>query len=257
MSSSCSVHQRGWCLSVGKWVCYGLPWWWSCFVRVSLQQPWWGPRCLRRHPGLLVFIMARGQWEVQCHAPKWLRSCPPCWQDVPRVGREPSFDDLVEAYQQASLARQRLAHLCWLYFSGSMTLYHILLECHEWHQLVSLVIISLFYFFGSRFLVSFVFIGFFFKSTKHDHDKDNLPTKLLRIWIFGKMKLEDFIHLISVAGYRCARLRWTRILLGIPSTGGHLVQLKNNMRHNIGRIKSVWFKIYKIIPTNEGSIKNR
>ena len=34
---------------------------------------------------------------------------------------------------------------------------------------------------------------------EHDYVKDNLPAKLLCIWTFGKMKLEDFKDLISVA----------------------------------------------------------
>lgn len=40
------------------------------------------------------------------------------------------------------------------------------------------------------------------RSTEHDHVKDNLPAKLLRIRTFGKMKLEDFKDLISPADYR-------------------------------------------------------
>ena len=32
----------------------------------------------------------------------------------------------------------------------------------------------------------------FFRSTEHDYVKDNLPAKLFRIRMFGKMKLEDF-----------------------------------------------------------------
>ena len=37
---------------------------------------------------------------------------------------------------------------------------------------------------------------------EHDHVKDNLPTKLLRIRTFGKMKLEEFKDLISNADYK-------------------------------------------------------
>ena len=37
----------------------------------------------------------------------------------------------------------------------------------------------------------------------------------------------------------------------------HLVHFKNDVRHNIGRIKFVCNKIYKRIPNNEVSIKSR
>ena len=40
------------------------------------------------------------------------------------------------------------------------------------------------------------------RSTEHDHVKDNLPAKLLRIRTFGKMKLEEFKDLISPADYK-------------------------------------------------------
>jgi hypothetical protein len=42
----------------------------------------------------------------------------------------------------------------------------------------------------------------FCRSTEHDHVKDNLPAKLLRIRTFGKMKLEEFKDLISPADYK-------------------------------------------------------
>ena len=46
-------------------------------------------------------------------------------------------------------------------------------------------------------------LGFVFcRSTEHDHVKDNLPAKLLRIRTFGKMKLEEFKDLISFADYK-------------------------------------------------------
>ena len=38
--------------------------------------------------------------------------------------------------------------------------------------------------------------------------------------------------------------------------GNHLVHFKNNIRHNIGRIKFFDIKIIKNIPNNEGSIKS-
>lgn len=109
MSSSCSGHQRGWCLSVGKWVCHELLWWWPSLVRVSFQQPWRGPLYHWRYHGLLEFIMVWDEWRVRCHVSKLLWSCPYWWQDVLCMGGEPSFDGLIEAHQQASLARQKLA----------------------------------------------------------------------------------------------------------------------------------------------------
>ena len=45
----------------------------------------------------------------------------------------------------------------------------------------------------------------FFRSTKHNHVKDNIFAKYLCIRTFGKMKLEEFKNLISVADYKvCA-----------------------------------------------------
>ena len=41
-----------------------------------------------------------------------------------------------------------------------------------------------------------------YRSTEHDHVKDNLHTKLLRIWTFGKIKLEEFKDLLSIAVYK-------------------------------------------------------
>jgi hypothetical protein len=43
---------------------------------------------------------------------------------------------------------------------------------------------------------------FLYRSTEHDHVKDNLPAKLLRIRTFGKMKLENFKDLLSIADYK-------------------------------------------------------
>ena len=40
------------------------------------------------------------------------------------------------------------------------------------------------------------------RSTEHDHVKDNLSAKLLRIRTFWKMKLDEFKDLISVADYK-------------------------------------------------------
>ena len=54
----------------------------------------------------------------------------------------------------------------------------------------------------SFFIVSLILITLYFRSTWHNYIKDNLPAKLLRIRTFGKMKLEDFKDLISVADYK-------------------------------------------------------
>ena len=51
-------------------------------------------------------------------------------------------------------------------------------------------------------IVSLILITLVFRSTEHNHIKDNLPAKLLRIRTFGKMKLEDFSDLILVDDYK-------------------------------------------------------
>ncbi len=51
-------------------------------------------------------------------------------------------------------------------------------------------------------LFTFCSCSSFCRSTEHDHVKDNLPAKLLRIRTFGKMKLEEFKDLISPADYK-------------------------------------------------------
>jgi hypothetical protein len=59
---------------------------------------------------------------------------------------------------------------------------------------------------SSSFCIFWIFVSFgsssFCRSTEHDHVKDNLLTKLLRIRTFGKMKLEEFKDLISPADYK-------------------------------------------------------
>jgi hypothetical protein len=40
------------------------------------------------------------------------------------------------------------------------------------------------------------------RSTENDHVKDSLPAKLLCIRTFGKMRLEEFKDLLSVADYK-------------------------------------------------------
>jgi hypothetical protein len=58
------------------------------------------------------------------------------------------------------------------------------------------------------FSLSFVFSAFppltfsLCRSTENDHVKDSLPAKLLRIRTFGKMRLEEFKDLLSVADYK-------------------------------------------------------
>ena len=59
-----------------------------------------------------------------------------------------------------------------------------------------------FSFAGLVFFRYFFLIDLFFRSTEHDHVKDNLPAKLLRIRTFGKMKLEEFKDLISSGNYK-------------------------------------------------------
>ena len=45
--------------------------------------------------------------------------------------------------------------------------------------------------------------------------------------------------------------------MNIDSRVVHLVHLKNDMQHNIRRIKFIKHKIYKRIPNNEGFIKSK
>ena len=65
----------------------------------------------------------------------------------------------------------------------------------------SLKVFICFSFILFRSLIFIYFISFL-RSTEHDHVKDNLPSKLLRIRTFGKMKLEDFKDLISSVDYK-------------------------------------------------------
>ena len=57
-----------------------------------------------------------------------------------------------------------------------------------------------------------------FKSTEHNHVKDNLPAKLLFIRTFGKMKLEDFKDLISVSDYRMCKSKMDKHPTWYPLT---------------------------------------
>jgi hypothetical protein len=56
------------------------------------------------------------------------------------------------------------------------------------------------------------------RSTEHDHIKDNLPAKLLRIRTFGKMKLEEFKDLISPQDYKTCEAKMLKNLTWYPLT---------------------------------------
>ena len=65
--------------------------------------------------------------------------------------------------------------------------------------------------FVSRLLISC-------RSTEHDHVKDNLPAKLLRIRTFGKMKLEEFKDLISPSDYKTCEIKMLKTPTWYPLT---------------------------------------
>ena len=56
------------------------------------------------------------------------------------------------------------------------------------------------------------------RSTEHDHVKDNLPAKLLRIRTFGKMKLEEFKDLISPQDYKTCEAKMIKNPTWYPLT---------------------------------------
>ena len=56
------------------------------------------------------------------------------------------------------------------------------------------------------------------RSTEHDHVKDNLPTKLLRIRTFGKMRLEEFKDLLSVSDYKMCESKMEKTTTSYPLT---------------------------------------
>jgi len=56
------------------------------------------------------------------------------------------------------------------------------------------------------------------RSTEHDHVKDNLPAKLLRIRTFGKMKLEEFKELISASDYNSCLAKMDKTPTWYPLT---------------------------------------
>ncbi len=68
------------------------------------------------------------------------------------------------------------------------------------------------------FQLSIILICLFLRSTEHDHVKDNLPAKLLRIRTFGKMKLEDFKDLISVPDYKTCETKMEKNPTWYPLT---------------------------------------
>jgi hypothetical protein len=86
-------------------------------------------------------------------------------------------------------------------------------------------------------LVFWIFFSFgfssFCRSTEHDHVKDNLPAKLLRIRTFGKMKLEEFKDLISPADYKTCESKIDKNPTWYPLTLDVFVKF-----------------LYKVIPTS-------
>jgi hypothetical protein len=56
------------------------------------------------------------------------------------------------------------------------------------------------------------------RSTEHDHVKDNLPAKLLRIRTFGKMKLEEFKDLMSSQDYKTCEAKLLKTPIWYPLT---------------------------------------
>ena len=56
------------------------------------------------------------------------------------------------------------------------------------------------------------------RSTEHDHVKDNLPAKLLRIRTFGKMKLDEFKDLISPQDYKTCEAKMLKTPTWYPLT---------------------------------------
>ena len=68
------------------------------------------------------------------------------------------------------------------------------------------------------FQLSIILICLFLRSTEHDHVKDNLPAKLLRIRTFGKMKLEEFKDLISAPDYKTCETKMEKNPTWYPLT---------------------------------------
>lgn len=85
--------------------------------------------------------------------------------------------------------------------SPSSPLVFIVFFIRFWYTSLSLILTSL----SSR-------------STEHDHVKDNLPAKLLRIRTFGKMKLECFKDLISSIDYKTCEAKAAKAPTWYPLT---------------------------------------
>lgn len=63
------------------------------------------------------------------------------------------------------------------------------------------------------FFNSLIIINLNFKSIVHNHVKHNIPAKLLRIWTFGKTKLEDFKDLVSVFKNKMCEIKMEKYYL--------------------------------------------
>ena len=71
------------------------------------------------------------------------------------------------------------------------------------------------------FYVIFFFVSLLLihcRSKEHDHVKDNLSAKLLRIQTFGKMKFKEFKDLISVADYKTCEAKMDKHPTWYPLT---------------------------------------
>jgi hypothetical protein len=84
--------------------------------------------------------------------------------------------------------------------------------------LIGELMILIYIFFLSRIFVFLFLISVFLRSTEHDHVKDNLPAKLLRIRTFGKMKLEEFKDLISSGDYKMCESKMEKYPTWYPLT---------------------------------------
>jgi hypothetical protein len=96
--------------------------------------------------------------------------------------------------------------MCWIFVSfgsSSFCIFWILVSFGSSSFCIFWILVS---FGSSSFCMLWLLVSFgsssFCRSTEHDHVKDNLPAKLLRIRTFGKMKLEEFKDLISPADYK-------------------------------------------------------
>ena len=74
------------------------------------------------------------------------------------------------------------------------------------------------------FFACFLLTFYLFRSTEHEHVKDNLPAKLLRIRTFGKMRLEEFKDLLFVANYKICESKMEKTPTWCPLTLGVFVK---------------------------------